>query len=975
MTNHKIYKEIFDNIEDSIFIMQFDKIVDCNRKALEMFRCKKEEIINETPYKFSADKQADNQDSKAKAIELIRKALAGKPQSFEWIHKTLDGKTFIAEVNLNKISFDGDDFIIALMHDISERKKADEIIKLERQQLFNILDIIPGMVCLITTDHHIAYANRHFKDKFGESQGRHCYEYCYGKTQPCDFCESFRIFKTGKPHQWIASTLEGTYIKAHAFPFKDIDGSPMILEIDLDITEHKKTEEVLRSKQIDLNEAQQIAKLCNWRFNLNTNEVFWSDELYQIFEIEKSEFGKEYQSFISRICAEDRERVLKTNRKAQEDGEPFEVEYRIKTASGEIKYIHENGYGIKNHEGKVVELFGIAQDITLRKKAEKALRESERKFRLVTENINDVIWISTPGVTEIIYISPGYEKIWGNSTQSLYDCPHSFLKKIHPDDLPRYCTIIEEFHAQGKAYEYEYRIIIDNGSTRWIQERGYPIYDEHGTINLMTGICTDITERKRTEEELLESEKRLEAVLFNSPDTIYTIDLATGKVDFLNQQEFCGYSRDELEAQNSLLHVIHPQDIDKVRKNWQQVKSLGSAHPLEYRMKTKKGTLEWIEQRTSLLQYNFKDSPQQIIVTLSIITARKNAEKALCESEERLRYANKATNDVIWDWDIVNDKQTWNEAGKTLFGWTDIINEPQNSAWWTSRIHPDDRERVENDFFAAVNDPLTNIWKDEYRFMKADESYSIVADKGYILRNEQGKALRMIGAMHDITNEKKSEEKMQSLLKQLIDSEEEMRKAASQQLHDQVGQNLTALSLNLHFLRSVCSHESNQTIKNRLDDSIFILAETIEQTRNIMIDLRPSVLDDYGLHAALKWSFSKFAERTNISVNYQGEELTPPLPKNSAYSIFRIVQETFHNIVKHAHAKNIFVSMKEISNIVEVVIKDDGIGFDVNSISASTNESGFGIKTMQERIRLLNGCMKIHSTPNEGTIVTITMKR
>jgi PAS domain S-box-containing protein len=135
--------------------------------------------------------------------------------------------------------------------------------------------------------------------------------------------------------------------------------------------------------------------------------------------------------------------------------------------------------------------------------------------------------------------------------------------------------------------------------------------------------------------------------------------------------------------------------------------------------------------------------------------------EALQESEERLKLANKATNDVIWDWDILNDTQQWNEAGKIVFGWSDIVSSPQKASWWADRIHPDDRHRVEEGFFEVVNDPENDHWQDEYKFLKADGNYVRVMDRGYVLRNEQGQALRMIGAMLDITELKEMQERLQ----------------------------------------------------------------------------------------------------------------------------------------------------------------------------------------------------------------------
>jgi signal transduction histidine kinase/ActR/RegA family two-component response regulator len=138
------------------------------------------------------------------------------------------------------------DAIERLERETEVRREAAQAVEAERRRLFDVLETLPQMICLLTSDYHVAFANRSFRERFGEAKGGRCYEYCFGRTGPCEFCESYEVLKTGRPHHWEVNTVEGCVIETFDFPFTDVDGAPMILEMDIDVSERRRAERDLQ---------------------------------------------------------------------------------------------------------------------------------------------------------------------------------------------------------------------------------------------------------------------------------------------------------------------------------------------------------------------------------------------------------------------------------------------------------------------------------------------------------------------------------------------------------------------------------------------------------------------------------------------------------------------------------------------------------------------------------------------------------
>jgi len=222
---------------------------------------------------------------------------------------------------------------------------------------------------------------------------------------------------------------------------------------------------------------------------------------------------------------------------------------------------------------------------------------------------------------------------------------------------------------------------------------------------------------------------------------------------------------------------------------------------------------------------------------------------------------------------------------------------------------------------------------------------------------------------------RQSEKQLRTLASRLQEVEEAERKRLSRELHDQVGQNLTALNINLNILRSQLPAELLEKMADRLSDSAELVEETTERIRDVMADLRPEVLDDYGLVAALRWYGERFSERTGMATIVQGKEPLPRMPEVIESAFFRIAQEALTNVAKHAGGRQVSVNFEERDETFRLTVADDGKGFNSGAFSGSNKQKGWGFLTMQERAQAVGGKVEVASAVGKGTRIIVEVKR
>ncbi|MCJ7729166.1 MAG: PAS domain S-box protein, partial [Sedimentisphaerales bacterium] len=393
--------------------------------------------------------------------------------------------------------------VMAVITDITERKKAEERVKAERQRLYDVLETLPVMVCLLTSDYHVAFTNRVFRQKFGEDNGRYCYDYIFGLKGPCEFCEAYNVLKTGKPHHWECTGPDGcSIIDVYDFPFTDTNGTPLILEMDIDITERKRAEEELRVAE------ERFSKAFRASPNAMTISRMADGTLFEVNDMWEKTLGysRAESVGISSVALgiwTDPAIRQKAVEQLQETGSLRDFETDLRRKTGEFRQVSLSSECLEI--GGEQCLLTIIHDITERKRAEEALRSSENKYRTLLENLPQKIFLKDKNS---VYIScnENYsgdlkiraQDIAGKTDYDFY--PKELADKYRADDK----RIMEE--DKTEEFEEEY---LQEGEKRWVHTVKTPVKDPHGNLIGILGIFWDVTERRQAEHKLLEYQKQL----------------------------------------------------------------------------------------------------------------------------------------------------------------------------------------------------------------------------------------------------------------------------------------------------------------------------------------------------------------------------------------------------------------------------------------------------------------------------------
>jgi PAS domain S-box-containing protein len=652
----------------------------------------------------------------------------------------------------------------------------------------------------------------------------------------------------------------------------------------------------------------------------------------------------------------------------------FEIEFRITHPDGSVHWVCDRGFPIRDQSGKIYRVAGIAQDVTERKLAEEALRESEellRQQKEILQTIFDHIPIMLGFVDrdrKLKLVNKEWERTLGWSLEEIQARNSDVLTEHYPE--PEYRQNVRDFIDNSNAEWADFKTTARDGrviDTAWVIHR----LSDGSSI----GIGQDITERKRAEEALRDSEERFRQLAENIRDLFWikTPDLKRVIYFSPSYESISGRKREDAyrnpNYQDFLARIV---DEDRPRMTEFMERPVEAEFEIEFRITHPDGSVHWVCDRG----FPIRDQSGKIYRVAGIthdVTDSKLAEKALRESEERFRQLTENIREIFWlrspDFKQLLYVSPMYEkiSGRSC--------ESLYAAGPESVIHPED--------YTRVTEELRNLtgreFDIEYRIITKDGDVRWLRDRGFPIRNQTGEIYRIGGVAEDITDRKEAEERLKAGSEQLRALSASLQSAREQEatriarkIHDELGGILTGLRWELEELEKMIdaadSRDLNQVMRSKLAAMLGLTDTTINAVRRIASELRPSILDDLGLVEAIEWQAEQFQARTGIQCACHSSTPSIALGNQESTALFRIVQEALTNILRHAQATRVEVVLSVKDGMLDLTVADNGRGI---TEADRLSRKSLGLLGMQERAHLIGGQWEITGRPGAGTTLQV----
>jgi len=628
-------------------------------------------------------------------------------------------------------------------------------------------------------------------------------------------------------------------------------------------------------------------------------------------------------------------------------------------------YAHLTGISTKNNQQCLVNVADITK-----------LIEAENKIRdlslIATQTDNLVIITNAKG--DIEYVNKAFEKRTGYPLKKVAGKkPGSFLQG--PETNPEHLLAMKKGVKRREAFTQEILNYTKSGEKYWVSISINPVFNNNGELEKFIAIEQDITERKEAETQKEFERKDKEALINSTNDLIWSI-----KNDFTLIAANKAFL--DLRKQNTKYDFKKGDDIlpaNLFDKNYihywkQQYKRAlkGESFRLDSEIhENSKSETKFLETNFNPIYVN--DEVVGVACFARDITENRKNKEALINYNKKLQTTQEIAKLGYWEFNLNTRKLFWSDQVYVIWG-EDKEKFELTLEKFITTIHPEDRPEIDR--------VLEEIWKKKkhidikYRIVLKNASVKWIHESGNLIKIGKDQTFHYEGTVQDITAQKEYEnqilevsKRLRSLTAHLQTVQEEERINIAREIHDELGQQLTGIKLDASWLK-------NKTIinleeeKERMDRLIDNINTTINNVRKIATNLRPGVLDDLGLEAAIEWHASQFEEQTGIPCLFKTSKVSDNYDKTVNTAVYRIFQEALTNVTRHANASKVNIELYEKNSILVLEVADNGKGILDNE---KNKAQSLGITGMKERAIMINGTFSIKKRKEGGTIVCLSV--
>ena len=851
---------------------------------------------------------------------------------------------------------------VLVIRQYREMQRLAEADRGARQAMDALIEVSPLPIIALDRDAKVRTWNPAAEAVFGWSE-----EEVVGKAPP--------VLASGEMKREFAQAMEGASFEGWKVRRQRSDGSPVDLgvwsapvrdangavegtiAVVADLTERKRLEAALRESErryrtlveltadvVYATDARGFFTYCNAAAEKMSG--YSADEL----------IGKHF-TFLVAPRWKRRVQRFYLERSRNRAAEP-RLEFPVRTRAGEERWAEQTVTLIVD-DGTVTGFQGFVRDVTERKRAEEALRESEERYRSLYDN-TPVMLVAVDqdehGVGTITDVNKHWLKALGyERSEVLGRLSTDFLT----EESRRYGLEVRaaEFARTGLAREVGYQMVKKNGDLIDVLMSAVAQRNEHGKATKALAFVIDITDRKRAEEALRKSEERYHHLVDRLPDPLFVhID---GKVAFANPAaaRLLGVADPGNLIGRASADLVAPEYREAVAARFRELKDQGRVMtaPLAESM-VYNGERKNVEVTIIPFELQGKSAVQTVIRD---VTDRKRAEEALRKSEERYRVIYDSLSDGVARTELGGTITDANPAFARMLGYDlEELRGKTIEDITVPAYHDEERRRIRSAVMGESGPPL------EKEYVRKDGERVSVEIRGTVERDAGGEPMGLVAVVTDITERKRAQQAMREL------AVVEERNRFAREIHDTLAQSLTGIVVQLGLAMS-WDNGDRQAGYPQIRSAQALAKETLDDARRSVWNLRPRSLEAASLSEAIRQEIARAEqEGFHISLEVIGE---PPesIERSNELAAFRIVQEALSNVRRHAGTSTAAVRISFGATDVLLQISDEGVGFDPTAPlgTLSSSGGGFGLTSMQERARMADGSLEVHSGPDVGTRV------